>query len=93
MRIEEAILNVVRALTPEKQHEVLDFAASLQARAAKGESRKPLRGLWKDIGVSISDEEISEARREMWDATAVALDLPLVTKDRRIRAAKVETLW
>jgi hypothetical protein len=53
-------------LPPEKQHEVLDFTEFLQARTPPNVPRKPLRGLWKDLGVAISDEDISEARREMW---------------------------
>jgi hypothetical protein len=66
MTIEEAILEKVRTLPPEKQHEVLDFTEFLQARTPASEPRKPLRGLWKDLGISITDEDISGARREMW---------------------------
>ncbi|HUE20549.1 MAG TPA: DUF2281 domain-containing protein [Bryobacteraceae bacterium] len=66
MTIEEAILEKVRLLPPEKQHEVLDFTEFLQARTATNEPREPLRGLWKDLAVSVTEEDISEARREMW---------------------------
>ena len=66
MTIEEAILEKVRMLPPEKQHEVLDFTERLQARASANEPRKPLRGIWKDLGISITEEDISQARREMW---------------------------
>jgi hypothetical protein len=66
MSIEEAILEKVRMLSPEKQHEVLDFTELLQARTPASGPREPLRGPWKDLGVSITDRDISEARREMW---------------------------
>lgn len=66
MTIEEAILEKVRLLPPEKQHEVLDFTEFLQARTEANASRQPLRGLWKDLGVSVTEADISEARREMW---------------------------
>ena len=66
MTIEEAILEKVRMLPPEKQHAVLDFTEFLQSRTPANEPRKPLRGLWKDLGVSITEEDISAARREMW---------------------------
>jgi hypothetical protein len=66
MTIEEAILEQVRMLQPEQQHEVLEFTESLQARTPASEPHSPLRGLWRDLGISITDEEISEARREMW---------------------------
>jgi len=41
-------------LPPEKQHEVLDFTEFLQARTPANVPRKPLRGLWKDLAVSIT---------------------------------------
>jgi hypothetical protein len=66
MTIEEAILEKIRLLPPEKQHEVLDFTELLRARTATKEPREPLRGLWKDLGVSVTEQDISEARREMW---------------------------
>jgi hypothetical protein len=66
MTIEEAILEKVRMLLRDKQHEVLDFTEFPQARTPVSEPRKPLRGLWKDLGVSITEEDISAARREMW---------------------------
>jgi len=66
MTIEEAILERVRTLPIEKQHEVLDFAEFLRARGSVEARREPLGGLWKDLGVSITEEDIAEARREMW---------------------------
>ena len=66
MTIEAAILEKVRMLPPEKQHEVLDFTERLQSRTPANEPRKPLRGLWKDLSISITEEDISQTRREMW---------------------------
>ena len=62
--IEEAIVAMVRELPPERQQEVLDFASFLGSKTKR--PRKSLRGLWKDLGISISEEEIAEARKEMW---------------------------
>ena len=66
MTIKEAILEKVRMLPPEKQHEVLDFTEFLRSRTPANEPRKPLRGLWKDLSISITEGDISQARREMW---------------------------
>jgi len=66
MSLEQAILEKVRDLPAEQQQKVLDFADSLRASA---EERPPLRspeGLWDGLGVSISEEDIVELRREMW---------------------------
>jgi hypothetical protein len=71
MTIEEAILEKVRKLPPEKQREVLDFTGFLEARSAHVDPseprppRKNLRGLWADLNI-VSEKDIAEVRREMW---------------------------
>ena len=62
--IEEAIVATVRELAPEQQQGVLDFASFLNTR--KKRPLKSMYGLWKDLGISISEEDIAEARKEMW---------------------------
>ena len=62
--IEEAVAAKLRELPADKQQEVLDFASSLGTK-----KKRPLKsgyGLWKDLGISISEEDIAEARKEMW---------------------------
>ena len=66
MSIEEAVLEKLRALPPEKQREVLDFAESLEQKDPTKRPYKSLRGLWADLGVDITAEDIAEVRREMW---------------------------
>ncbi len=66
MTIEEAILKKVRGLPPEKKKEVLEFADAL---SVPPEPKVPLRspeGLWADLDISVSEEDIAELRREMW---------------------------
>ena len=65
MTIEEMVLEKLRGFPPEKQKEVLHFVESLKPDGTK----KPLRsleGLLEDLNVNITEEEIAEARREMW---------------------------
>ncbi len=62
----EIIAEKAKELPPEKQLQVLDFLESLSKRIVK---KKPLRspaGLLKDLGINLSEEDIAEARREMW---------------------------
>lgn len=66
MTLEQSILNAVRALPPQKQAEVLKVAESLKHGAEPKRPRKSGRGLWADLGVSLSAEDIDEARKEMW---------------------------
>ena len=66
MSIEKSVLEKLLKLPLEKQKEVLDFVESLAKKAGPRRSRRSLKGLWADLGVNISAEDIAEARREMW---------------------------
>ncbi|MBI1983227.1 MAG: DUF2281 domain-containing protein [Acidobacteria bacterium] len=66
MTIEEKVLQTLRELPPEKQEKVLGYAESLKTGSAAKRPRRSLRGLWADLGVEITEEDIAEARREMW---------------------------
>lgn len=59
---------MARHLSPADRVRLIEqVAASLASGEQQAESKKPkksLYGLWK--GISISAEEIDEARREMW---------------------------
>jgi len=66
MTIEEQVLEKLRDLPPEKQKEVLDFVDFLKE---KNGTKKPLRsllGLWADLDFHVTEEDIAEARKEMW---------------------------
>ena len=66
MTIEEQVLEKLRDLPPEKQKEVLDFVEFLKEKNGVGKPRRSLRGLWADLNFHITEEDIAEARREMW---------------------------
>ncbi len=56
----------LESLTPEQQQKVLEFLQLLEESAAHKAPRRSSRGLFADLGVTISEEDIDEARREMW---------------------------
>jgi hypothetical protein len=67
MTIEQQVVEKLRDLPPDKPKEVLDFVDFLKEK--NGSAKKPLRslrGLWADLNIRITDEDIAEARREMW---------------------------
>jgi hypothetical protein len=66
MTIEEQVLEKLRDLPPEKQKEVLDFVNFLNQKNGTKKPLKSLRGLWADLNIHITEEDIAEARREMW---------------------------
>ena len=67
MTIEEQLLEKLRGLSPDKQQqEVLSFAQSLSKNEGPKKPLRSLEGLWADLNIQITEEDIAEARREMW---------------------------
>lgn len=66
MNIEQAVLEKLRTLTPDKQQEVLDFAEFLHQKNPPKRPLKSVKGLWADLKVDITEEDIAQARKEMW---------------------------
>jgi Protein of unknown function (DUF2281) len=66
MTIEEQVLEKLRDLPFDKRKEVLDFVDFLKQKNGPKKPLKSLRGLWADLGIHITEENIAEARREMW---------------------------
>ncbi len=71
MTVKEQIVEKLRTLSAEGQQQVLALVEELgKTEGSQAEQRKQplrsLRGLWKDLNVHISEEDIAEARREMW---------------------------
>jgi hypothetical protein len=66
MTIEEQVLERLRALSPDKQREVLDFVDTIANGENAGKPLPNLRGIWKKFNIDISEEDIAEARREIW---------------------------
>ncbi len=66
MTIEEIVLEKLRGLPPEKQKQVLEFVDSLKPDGGTKKPLHSLEGLLEDLNVDITEEDIAEARREMW---------------------------
>ena len=66
MSILQSVITAVENLPTEKQQEVLDFAEFLYEKSPKKKSFKHSLGACADLNISISGDEIDEARREMW---------------------------
>lgn len=66
MTLEEAVLEKLRVLPYDKQQELLDFAEFLAQKVKVKTPRKSSLGALAHLNISISKEEIDEARREAW---------------------------
>lgn len=66
MTVEEVILEKIKILPPNRKQEVLDFAEFLEEKEAKPQPRQSLYGILSDLDIKITEEDIAEARKEMW---------------------------
>lgn len=64
--LEQSILEVVRALPPEKQQEILEHAEKLRRQSKPSTPRWSGKGLWADLNIALTAREIEENQREMW---------------------------
>jgi hypothetical protein len=62
--IEQRVVEKLRQLPPEKQKKVLDFVDSLKDQ--QNAQRRSLLGLWSDLNVHVTEDDLAQARREMW---------------------------
>ena len=66
MTVEEVLLEKIKVLPMNRQQEVLDFAEFLEEKEAKPQPRRSLYGLLADTEINLTEEDIAEARKEMW---------------------------
>src|SRR6266566_4646417 len=60
------LVRKLRALPYDKQREVMDFVEFLESKCPPKRPRLSLMGALAHLNIPCSDEDIAEARREMW---------------------------
>lgn len=66
MTVTEVVIEKIKALPKDRQQKVLDYVEELEAHEMH---RKPLRslyGIWADMDVNLTEEDLRQARNEMW---------------------------
>lgn len=66
MSLDESFLEKLRALPPDKQREAIDFVEYLHKKSGATGPKRSLKGIWSDLGIDITHEDIAKARSEMW---------------------------
>ncbi len=67
MNAEQALIDLIRVLPGERQEEVLAYAEGLRDKSDEPKVPRPSgRGLWADLKIDLTAEDIDEVRREMW---------------------------
>jgi|LakMenEpi03Aug12_release.lakeMendotaPanAssembly.Ray.scaffolds.fasta_scaffold569789_2 hypothetical protein len=64
--IQQEVIKILETLPPDKQQTLLTFAEFLQAQTKIPHPRKSWEGLCVDLNIDITEEEIKEAKQEMW---------------------------
>ena len=70
MTIKECLLTQLEQLPLDQQQELLNFAEFLAQKSSSKRPLKTIRGLCADLKVDITEEEIKQARKEMWGSFA-----------------------
>ncbi len=68
MSREEALLEAIREVAPDKAQEILDRAGQIEAKPLE-RPRKPLPdlyGICADLPLDLSEEDFRALRKEMW---------------------------
>jgi len=66
MSLTDEVLRILQDLPADKQQKVLGYVRALEVPPDEQAEVRPLEGLWADLGFTITEEDIAEARREMW---------------------------
>ncbi len=66
MTSEEVLLEKFKVLPVNRQQELLDFAEFLESKEAVKRPRRSMKGALADLNIKITEEDIREARNEMW---------------------------
>ena len=66
MTVKEAVLEKLDAMPTFRQQELLEYAEFLESKSLKQSPRRSLEGIWADLNIDLSEEDLREARKEMW---------------------------
>ena len=66
MTSEELLFSKIKLLPPNLKEEALHFVEFLEGKVEEKKPRISLEGIWADMNVNITEEDIREARNEMW---------------------------
>lgn len=76
MSQEELLLERWRTLSPSKQRQLLNIAEQFAIADHAGQlptlitpvPRRSLQGLWANLGIDITEQDLREVRQEMWSS-------------------------
>jgi len=66
MSVAESVLQKIQSLTPDQQRKVMNLVDELAKANTNKHHRRSLMGVFSHLNIHITEDDIAEARREMW---------------------------
>lgn len=66
MTSEEVLLEKIKVLPPDLKREAIHFVEFLETKISLPKQRKSLKGSLAHLNISVSEDDLREARNEMW---------------------------
>lgn len=66
MSVSESVIEKIQSLTPDQQREVMKLVDELAKANTDKHHRRSLMGVFSHLNIHITEDDIAEARREMW---------------------------
>ena len=66
MSVAESVIEKIQSLTPDQQREVMHLVDELAKANTNRHYRRSLMGMFSHLNIHITEDDIAEARREMW---------------------------
>jgi hypothetical protein len=66
MSAAESVIEKIQSLTPDQQREVINLIDALSNSNTNKHHRRSLMGMFSHLNIHITEDDMAEARREMW---------------------------
>jgi hypothetical protein len=66
MSVAESVIEKIQSLTPDQQREVMNLVDELAKSNTNKHRRRSLMGAFSHLNIHITEDDIADARREMW---------------------------
>ena len=66
MTSENVLLEKFKVLPPDLKQEAIHFVEFLESKITLPKRKKSLKSVFSDLNIKVSNEDIREARNEMW---------------------------
>ncbi len=63
---EEVLLEKIKVLPPKLKKKAIDYVESLQGKTVPKQRRKSLQGSLAHLNIKFTEQDLREARNEMW---------------------------